>query len=183
MLGKSVVERVRTRNTWACTKARIGRPKRSRSTSRQSDCVVLLGAFMTDINLGIYTAESRHPRNCIYATSEQIRIRHHHYHDVKLEDFLQAARHGIKPQCAQRKLPKRPTRNRSRTSSSRRRPITVTRLMSAARRSNSTTKRAVIADVGDSLFAATELIVRHNRTEFLAPCLLHERWGLPCRPR
>ena len=35
----------------------------------ESDCVILLGAFMTDINLGIYTAKLD-PNNCIYATSE-----------------------------------------------------------------------------------------------------------------
>ena len=44
----------------------------------ESDCVLLLGTFMTDINLGIYTA-NLDPGKCIYATSEQLRIRHHHY--------------------------------------------------------------------------------------------------------
>ena len=36
-----------------------------------SDCVILLGTFMTDINLGIYTARLDPARKCIYATSEQ----------------------------------------------------------------------------------------------------------------
>ena len=52
-----------------------------------SDCVMLLGTFMTDINLGIYTA-NLDPGKCIYATSEQLRIRHHHYHGVLLADFI-----------------------------------------------------------------------------------------------
>ena len=43
-----------------------------------SDCVILLGAFMTDINLGIYTA-NLDPARCIDATSEALRISHHHY--------------------------------------------------------------------------------------------------------
>ena len=43
----------------------------------KSDCVLLLGAFMTDINLGIYTA-NLDPARCIYATSETLRISHHH---------------------------------------------------------------------------------------------------------
>ena len=38
-----------------------------------SDCVILLGAFMTDINLGIYTAHLD-PGRCIDATSERLRI-------------------------------------------------------------------------------------------------------------
>src|SRR6266404_9992830 len=36
-----------------------------------SDCVILLGAFMTDINLGIYTARLD-PARSIYATSEKL---------------------------------------------------------------------------------------------------------------
>ena len=47
----------------------------------------MLGTFMTDINLGIYTAKLD-LGDCIYATSEQLRIRHHHYHDVRLDDFI-----------------------------------------------------------------------------------------------
>src|SRR6185503_1658281 len=54
----------------------------------ESDCVLLLGAFMTDINLGIFTA-NLDPARCIYVTSEQLRIRHHHYHQVPLDAFLE----------------------------------------------------------------------------------------------
>ena len=54
----------------------------------ESDCVILLGAFMTDINLGIFTA-NLDPGNCIYATSEQLRIRHHHYHECCWAIFIQ----------------------------------------------------------------------------------------------
>ncbi len=53
----------------------------------ESDCVVLLGTFMTDLNLGIYTA-NLDPAKCIYATSEKLRIHHHHYHGVLLGDFI-----------------------------------------------------------------------------------------------
>ena len=56
----------------------------------QSDCVILLGAFMTDINLGIYTA-NLDPGRCIYATSESLRISHHHFQDVLLADFIRRA--------------------------------------------------------------------------------------------
>src|SRR5262249_28195750 len=52
-----------------------------------SDCVMLLGTFMTDLNLGIFTAHLD-PARCIYVTSEQLRIRHHHYHQVPLDAFL-----------------------------------------------------------------------------------------------
>ena len=41
------------------------------------DCTIMLGWFMTDINLGIFTA-NLDPAKCVYATSETLRIRHHH---------------------------------------------------------------------------------------------------------
>ena len=49
---------------------------------------------VTDINLGIYTAELD-LGDCIYVTSEDCRVRYHHYHDVQLTDFVRAlaARH------------------------------------------------------------------------------------------
>ena len=53
----------------------------------ESDCVILLGTFMTDINLGIFTAKLD-PAKCIYVTSEKLRIQHHHFHDVLLSDFV-----------------------------------------------------------------------------------------------
>src|SRR2546425_310656 len=53
----------------------------------RSDCVILLGAFMTDINLGVYTARLD-PGRSIYATSEQTSIRYHNYEDVRFKDFV-----------------------------------------------------------------------------------------------
>ncbi len=54
----------------------------------ESDCVLLLGTFMTDINLGIYTAKLDLPK-CIYVTSEQLQISHHFYHGLPLNEFLE----------------------------------------------------------------------------------------------
>ena len=54
----------------------------------QSDCVILLGEFMTDINMGIFTANLA-PAHCIYATSESLRISHHHFNSVLLGDFIE----------------------------------------------------------------------------------------------
>ena len=131
----------------------------------ESDCVLLLGAFMTDINLGIYTA-NLDPAKCIYATSEGLQIRHHHYHGVMLGDFiddLTAA--GIKK--SNRQIP---ARAQAKAESIELRPddgITVARMMS---RLNELLDEdtIVIADIGDSLFAATDLVT-HDRSEFLSP--------------
>src|SRR3954466_14851742 len=61
-----------------------------------ADCLLMLGCFLTDINLGIFTAKLD-PSRCIDATSEDLRIRHHHYSDVRLDDFIRGLRHrGLK---------------------------------------------------------------------------------------
>src|ERR1041384_4781966 len=52
-----------------------------------SDCVILLGVFMTDINLGVYTARLD-PARSISATSEKMSIRYHNYDDVRFKDFV-----------------------------------------------------------------------------------------------
>src|SRR2546422_5649755 len=52
-----------------------------------SDCVIMLGAFMTDINLGVYTARLD-PGRSIYATSEKLSIGYHTYEEVRFKDFV-----------------------------------------------------------------------------------------------
>ena len=86
MLGKGVVGETHPLYMGLYEGA-VGRDEVTRYVEA-SDCVIMLGTFMTDINLGMYTAELD-IGDCIYATSEQLRIRHHHYHDVRLEDFME----------------------------------------------------------------------------------------------
>src|SRR5262249_30634273 len=57
----------------------------------ETDCLLMLGCFLTDINLGIFTAKLD-PYRCIEATSEALRIRHHHYREVRLDDFVRGLR-------------------------------------------------------------------------------------------
>ena len=52
-----------------------------------SDCLIILGAFMTDVNLGIYTANLTRSR-CVYATSDKITVCYSTYEDVTFQDFL-----------------------------------------------------------------------------------------------
>src|SRR3954453_19466006 len=57
----------------------------------EADCLLMLGCFLTDINLGIFTAKLD-PSRCIDATSEDLRIRPHHYSEVRLDDFIRGLR-------------------------------------------------------------------------------------------
>ncbi|NBX02827.1 MAG: alpha-keto acid decarboxylase family protein [Alphaproteobacteria bacterium] len=52
-----------------------------------SDCLILLGAFMSDMFLGLYTAKLDR-RKTIFATTEKLRIGLHSYENVLLKDFL-----------------------------------------------------------------------------------------------
>src|SRR5258706_16467381 len=52
-----------------------------------SDCLIMLGTFMTDINLGVYTARLD-PARSISATSEKLSIRYHNYEEVRFKDFI-----------------------------------------------------------------------------------------------
>jgi indolepyruvate decarboxylase len=130
-----------------------------------SDCVLMLGTFMTDINLGIYTAELD-LGDCIYVTSEECRVRYHHYHDVQLADFVR----GL---AARRPRPKNPSPpaptefNKVPFKLEPTKPITVTRMIDRLDEQLED-GTVVIADVGDALFGATELTT-HGKTEFISP--------------
>lgn len=130
-----------------------------------SDCVIMLGAFMTDINLGVYTAHLD-PGRSIYATSEKLSIRYHSYEDVRLEDFLRGLLQLRLSRRAARRIPRPPSIAPFKLRHGKT-PMTVKRLFE---RLNSfiSADTVVIADVGDALFAAADLFIR-ERTEFLSP--------------
>ena len=131
----------------------------------ESDCVLMLGTFMTDINLGIFTAQLD-PAKCIYATSEQLRIRHHHYQGVALGSFLRGLV-AASPSLVERALPQPTPTPEPEYTLLADEPITVSRLF-ARLNQQLTEDTIVIADIGDALFGATELVIR-GRTEFLSP--------------
>ena len=53
----------------------------------ESDCVIMLGTFITDMFLGINTARLTRPRS-ILCTTERTRVGLHHYEGVGFESFL-----------------------------------------------------------------------------------------------
>jgi len=128
-----------------------------------ADCVLVLGAFMTDINLGIYTANLDVSKT-IDATSERIAIKHHAYDDVKLQHFIDAlTKADIGPNRGYTHKRKKPRQFKVQTGAS----ITVRRFFE---RINTflDERSVVICDIGDSLFGAADLTI-HRRTEFLSP--------------
>ena len=130
-----------------------------------SDCILMLGTFMTDLNLGIYTA-NLDARKCIYATSETLKIHHHHYENVPLDELLQElVLRNIKTSTRFVDPTVREPVSQYIIDYSAR--ITVRRLIDRINQSLDE-ETIVIADIGDSLFASTRLQTQ-GRTEFLSP--------------
>ncbi len=133
-----------------------------------SDCILMLGTFMTDINLGINTA-NLDLQKCIYATSEQLRISYHYYQSVPLKSFLdsliaadlpRSQRPSLKLSGDQDAVPNELPSD----------PKGGLRIRDIIREVNKrlTSDNIVIADIGDSLFASLELLV-HEKTDFISP--------------
>ncbi len=131
-----------------------------------SDCVLMLGAFMTDINLGIYTARLD-PDRSISATSERLSIRLHTFEGVGFEDFLRGLVDASGGALHRRAVHLPPREALPEFRSDPAAPLTVARLF---QRINGylTDETMVVCDVGDALFGASDLRI-HHRTEFLGP--------------
>jgi len=130
-----------------------------------SDCLILLGAFLTDMDLGIYTAKLD-PNRWIFASSEDVRIAHHHFHDVLFPDFVNGLLKA-KIRVPPRQLPPMAHEQPSKYVPKSQAKITNKRLFE---RINELLDEhtVVIADAGDSLFGASDLII-HRDSEFLSP--------------
>lgn len=132
--------------------------------AHQSDCAIVLGVMLSDIDTGMFTARLYDEKKII-ASPTGIIIGHHHYSDVLFDDFIRglaslqskasfkmdipAARHRI-PDTFQPQPQKR---------------ITAKRLFECLQ-THITGEHIIVTDVGDCLFGATDLILDHN--SFLA---------------
>jgi len=137
-----------------------------------SDCVILLGAFLSDINLGVFTARLD-PARSIYATSEKTSIRYHNYEEVRFKDFMRGL---LRARLKRRRLPDwlrshlgafKSAKERARPRIPSSRPLTVKYLF-ARLNTFLTDDTVVVADVGDALFGAADLFI-YRRAEFLGP--------------
>ena len=130
-----------------------------------SDCLILLGALMTDINFAISSTPIEQSRS-IYVTSEKLSIKHHNLENIFLHDFINGL---IETPLARRDLVtmRKAGNNKVQSLAVTSKKITAQRLFEILN-SILTNKTIVIADVGDSLFGALDLKI-HGQTEFLSP--------------
>lgn len=133
-----------------------------------SDCLILLGALMTDINFSISPTPIEQSKS-IYVTSEKLSIKYHNFENVLLQDFLISLIEAPLERKDFVLVEKQGNvkNNNKHFSAARNQKITVKRLFERLNFSI-TDNRIVIADVGDSLFGALDLTV-HGQTDFLSP--------------
>ncbi len=160
LLGKSVISE-RHPQYLGVYEGAMGHDK-VRRTVESADAVIILGAFMTDINLGIYTANLDEGRT-VNAHSERVSIKRHHFDEIVLRDFIKGLTKAV-PKRRRVKIDRpaeRPFKVRPKAALKVRRFFD--RMDEYLEEGN-----IVICDIGDSLFGGSDLTI-HKRTEFLSP--------------
>jgi indolepyruvate decarboxylase len=124
----------------------------------ESDCILMLGAFITDVFLGMNTAHLRR-KNTILVTTEKARIAHRTYEQIIFREFLEhlgraaiTPRHpGNLPQPAPPPLPL--------TAAEKNAPLSIAnffRLLGL----NVGEQNTIVCDTGDALLGAMQLRTR-----------------------
>ncbi|WP_211251657.1 alpha-keto acid decarboxylase family protein [Andreprevotia chitinilytica] len=136
---------------------------RTRELIERADVLLLLGATLNDVDLGIFTAKLD-VQHMVQATADGVQIHHHRYTGVPLGDYVRALTAGIERSGRSLPVVEPPLAAIGFPITSQ--PMTVARLIG---RLNDTLPQdmIVVCDTGDCLFASLELRV-HARTAFLA---------------
>ena len=130
----------------------------------ESDCLLILGDIRTDMALNFQPAKFKKPQ-VIEATIDQIRVRSHSYPAIRFQDFCDALFQIPGTPRPQPSVPSGfplPVWNPESGKA-----ITTAGLLSAINHHLSA-KLAVIADVGDVMFGASDLHI-HSSYAFLSP--------------
>jgi TPP-dependent 2-oxoacid decarboxylase len=129
-----------------------------------SDCLIMLGAFMTDINLGVFTAHIDQSKT-ISVTNEKTSIHYHTFEDILMKDFFVGL---LDSKIKNRKvnlLPHSPIPEKLEPSKGK--PMTVEYLFESLNvfLDDNT---MVIADPGDAMFGSIDMTI-HKAAEFMSP--------------
>ena len=132
-----------------------------RRTVEDADCVLSLGAWMTDINLGIYTADID-PGSLIHSGARRVQIRHHYFEPVFLGDFLDGVYRTL-PEAPEAREPIRPA-SRALVEPYAPEPEARVNVRRFFERMNHFLRDGdvVLADAGDSFLCAGDLVVHHS---------------------
>ena len=130
-----------------------------------ADLVLMLGTFITDMSMGIYTAKLDRKRT-VLATTERVSVQYHRYESIEFRDFLESlAKAKIRPKAFKHPNPHavpEPLSKAERTQ-----PLTMVdifRILSLHLDEHC----CVVADIGDAVFGAVG-IRSAQQAEFIAP--------------
>ncbi|RDJ35260.1 MAG: hypothetical protein DWQ19_10625 [Crenarchaeota archaeon] len=137
----------------------------------ESDCLLMFGALLTDMTLTFMPSRFK-KRNCVNCAVEGIKVKNHTYTEVQFSEFCEA--------LFKSDLPKKERFIKSEIDTTRNlfkpedKEISVSRLFEKI---NSILNEniGVIADVGDSLFGAIDLVM-HDKASFVA-CAFYTSMG------
>ncbi|MGF1634576.1 MAG: alpha-keto acid decarboxylase family protein [Phycisphaerae bacterium] len=130
-----------------------------------ADCVLMLGSFITDMNLGIYTAKLNRKHTALI-TTEECTVGYHKFDQVKFDDFLREIQKLNVP-AKQFKHPNPPTEPKPLAKHELQEQLTMPEVMRIVGL-NLDENSCVVSDVGDAIFGAVG--IRTNaRAEFVAP--------------
>lgn len=139
-------------------------PEHVREAVEDSDCIIALGPYVTDLATGIFTHHIDIAKS-IAMMPDSILVKHHNYQGIGMKHFLECLNKSLKSPRKTDFQPKKyelppfvPQAGRK---------ITVDRLISCVN-TFLDDKTTVIAEPGDPLFGSLDLRV-HGMTEFLSP--------------
>lgn len=130
----------------------------------RSDCVLMLGAMLTDLNTGIFTAELT-PDKVIAVSADSVAVKRHVFPALSIDIVMSALAAAEPPLPAQSRPLESPAAHDPFTPNADA-AISVSRLFECLNDFLSE-QTAVVADPGDALFGATDLTI-HGGAEFLA---------------
>ncbi len=132
----------------------------AREAVEGSDCVLMLGAFMTDVSTGLFTARVDRA-TLISASSEEVSVSHHRYPGVTLVDLMERLLASRSMKRHALRLPRRAAPS----AGSRSADLTTRGIVEELNAFLTPGRFTVVADVGDCMYACVDL-----RTDtFLGP--------------
>ncbi len=156
-----------------------------------ADVLLSLGAWMSDVSLGVYAARLNHPP-VVNANSGRVRVRHHYYEPVMLGDLVRGLNARLKgATLAKTEFTPVSERLASDQTVEADRKLSVKRLFGRINQLL-TEDTIVVADVGDALYGAADLVM-HRDIGFLGqafylsignglPATLGAQMAAPDRP-
>lgn len=140
-----------------------GSNEETRRIVEESDCLLMFGVMLTDMTL-CFKPDKFNKRQTVSASVEGLKIKNHTYTDIRFDDFCSTLFRTDVPRKPHSVLP--PKKNLT--------PFVATESPLKTKRvfekinSILDHNMAIVADIGDSLFGAADLVV-HHRNHFIAP--------------